>query len=134
MARFDPIVGKYIYLKIQGIEYRVYFEESGKGIPILCQHTAGNDCQEWHHLLNDRDIASKYRIIAADLPYHGKSLPPESIEWWKKEYKLTKSFFIDFQVELSHALGLERPVYIGCSIGDFWLLIWPSNARMSSEQ
>ena len=42
MAKFDPIVGKYVYLKIQGIEYRVYFEESGKGIPILCQHTAGN--------------------------------------------------------------------------------------------
>ena len=31
MARFDTIVGKYIYLKIQGIEYRVYFEENGKG-------------------------------------------------------------------------------------------------------
>ena len=26
---------------------------------------------------------------------------------------------MDFQVELSHALGLERPVYIGCSIGGF---------------
>jgi len=119
MARFDTIVGKYIYLKIQGIEYRVYFEENGKGIPMLCQHTAGKSCQEWSHLLNDKEITAKYRVIAADLPYHGKSNPPESVEWWKQEYKLTKSFFMDFHMALSHALGLEKPVYIGSSIGGF---------------
>jgi len=30
---------------------------------------------------------------------------------------LTKSFFIDFLVEFSHALELEKPVLTGCSIG-----------------
>ena len=30
---------------------------------------------------------------------------------------MTKDFLIDFNVEFSHALGLEKPVYIGCSMG-----------------
>src|SRR5512136_614243 len=104
MAKFEAVIGKYCYLTIDGVEYRVYFEENGKGIPLLCQHTAGADGRQWRHLLNDPEVTSKYRVIVPDLPYHGKSLPPESVEWWKAEYKLTKSFFIDFLVELKHCL------------------------------
>jgi hypothetical protein len=51
MARFDAAVGRYIYLPIDGIEYRVYFEETGTGIPLLLQHTAGTDGRQWRHLL-----------------------------------------------------------------------------------
>ena len=122
MAIVEPIEGRYIHLTIQGIEYRVYYEESGKGIPIICQHYAGSMGLEWRHMLTDADITSKYRVIVPDLPYHGKSLPPESIEWWKQEYKLTKSFLIDFHLELSRALGLERPVFIGNAVGGFLAL------------
>jgi pimeloyl-ACP methyl ester carboxylesterase len=117
MVRFEAVTGKYVYLTVQGVEYRVYFEENGKGIPLLCQHTAGAENLQWRHLMNDEEVTSRFRVIAHDLPYHGKSLPPESVEWWKQEYKLTKSFFIDFLVELSHALGLEKPVFIGSSMG-----------------
>ena len=115
--KIEAITGKYIYITVNGVEYRVYFEESGEGIPLLCQHTAGSDGRQWRHLMNDEEVISAYRVIAVDLPYHGKSLPPESIEWWKEEYKLTKRFFLDFLMEFSHALGLERPVFTGCSMG-----------------
>ena len=48
MARFDQSTGRYIYLEINGIEYRTYFEESGTGdIGILLQHTAGADGRQW---------------------------------------------------------------------------------------
>ena len=117
MAKLDPAVGRYVYLDIQGIEYRVYFEQNGTGIPLICQHTAASDGRLWRHLLNDEEITRQFQVIVPDLPYHGKSLPPESVEWWKQEYKLTKRFFMDFQVELVRALGLERPVYMGCSMG-----------------
>jgi pimeloyl-ACP methyl ester carboxylesterase len=113
VARFDNAAGHYVYIEIQNTEYRVYFEENGNGIPLLCQHSAGSDGQQWRHILNDDEITSKYRVLVPDLPYHGKSLPPESVEWWTEEYRLTKSFFIDFLVGFSHALGLERPVFIG---------------------
>ena len=113
MAKLDPAIGRYVYLDIHGIEYRVYFEQNGTGIPLICQHTAASDGRLWRHLLNDEEITQRFQVIVPDLPYHGKSLPPESIEWWKQEYKLTKNFFMDFQVELIRALGLERPVYHG---------------------
>ncbi len=113
MARFEKIKGSYVYLKVRNVEYRIYYEENGRGIPLLCQHTAGTDGQQWRHLLNDQDITSDYRVIAPDLPFHGKSLPPESVEWWKEEYKLTRSFLVDFMVEFSRALELDRPVFIG---------------------
>ena len=117
MIKVDPVVGKYIHLNVQGIEYRVFYEESGHGIPMICMHSGGGDGMEWRGLLNDPEILSKYHLIAPNLPYHGKSLPPESVEWWKQEYRLTKSFFMEFNLALSRALGLERPVYIGCYVG-----------------
>jgi len=113
VARFDRASGRYIYVEVQNIEYRVYFEESGDGIPLLCQHSAGSDGQQWRHVLNDDQITSRYRVVVPDLPYHGKSQPPGSVQWWKEEYRLTRSFFIDFLVEFSRVLGLERPVYMG---------------------
>jgi pimeloyl-ACP methyl ester carboxylesterase len=122
MAIIEPIEGKYIYITIQGIEYRIYCEQSGSGIPLICQHSAGSNVLEWRHMLIDPEITSKYHVIAADLPFHGRSIPPEGIPWWKQEYKLTKSFFMDFQVELSRALGLQRPVYIGTANGGFLAL------------
>jgi len=117
MARYSDIVGRYIYLELDGIEYRVYLEEAGKGIPLVCQHTAGSDGRQFRHLLEDREITSRFRVIAADLPYHGKSLPPTSVRHWEQEYKLTKDWFMRYWVELCHQLELKRPVYMGCSMG-----------------
>ena len=117
MAKLEAVIGRYCYLTVDGVEYRVYFEENGRGIPLLCQHTAGSDGRQWRHLLNDPEVTSKYRVIVPDLPYHGKSLPPQSVDWWKAEYKLTKSFFIDFLAGLKRCLELKRPAFIGCSMG-----------------
>lgn len=101
MAIFEPITGRYVYVEVQGVKYRVYFEENGTGIPLVCQHTASAEGLQWRHLLNDEEVTSRYRVLSVDLPYHGKSLPPETLEWWKTEYRLTKSFFMDFHVAFS---------------------------------
>ena len=117
MARLATITGRYVYVTVDDVEYRVYFEESGRGIPVLLQHTAGSDGRQWRHLLEDEEITASFRLIAYDLPYHGKSLPPAGVEWWKREYQLTLAFFMKFVVTLAHELGLERPVFMGCSMG-----------------
>ncbi len=117
MTRFADVTGRYLYLTVEGTEYRVYFEEAGTGIPVILQHTAGADGRQWRHLLEDREITKSFRLIAHDLPYHGKSLPPASGQWWKREYSLTQDFFMKFIVALAHELGLDRPVYMGCSMG-----------------
>jgi pimeloyl-ACP methyl ester carboxylesterase len=117
MAMFEDIVGRYLCLDVDNIRYRVYFEETGAGIPLLCQHTAGSDGRQYRHLLNDNEIAKDYRIIAYDLPYHGKSLPPVGLKWWQREYRLEKDFFMRFVVAFSKALELDRPVFMGSSMG-----------------
>jgi pimeloyl-ACP methyl ester carboxylesterase len=117
MPTFDAPIGRYIHLTIDGLDYRVYFEEAGTGIPLLLQHTAGADGRQWRHLLEDRDVASRFRMIAYDLPYHGKSIPPEGKAWWSEEYRLTKDFLVSVPTKLARELALERPVFMGSSIG-----------------
>jgi pimeloyl-ACP methyl ester carboxylesterase len=117
MVRFDDIVGRYLYLSVEDVEYRVYFEENGAGIPLLCQHTAGSDGRQYRHLLEDREISKDYRLIACDLPYHGKSIPPVGKKWWQEEYRLEKEFFMKFIVAFSKALELDNPVFMGSSMG-----------------
>jgi pimeloyl-ACP methyl ester carboxylesterase len=99
------------------VEYRVYFEEAGAGIPLLLQHTAGADARQWRHLLEDAPLQQGFRMIAYDLPYHGKSLPPPGVAWWAQEYRLTRDFLMKVPVTLAAELELARPVFMGCSIG-----------------
>lgn len=117
MARHEPIKGSYVYLTIDGVEYRVYYEEAGEGIPILLGHTAGSDGRQYRHMLNDPEVLKDYRAIVYDLPFHGKSLPPHGERWWEQEYQMTKKFMMDFPNAMSDALGLDRPVYMGSSMG-----------------
>jgi pimeloyl-ACP methyl ester carboxylesterase len=57
----------------------------------VCLHTAGADSIEFRHLLVDPEITGRYRVIAFDMPWHGRSLPPDG--WWNEEYKLTRDFY-----------------------------------------
>lgn len=117
MPKYDRVRGRYIYLPLEGTEYRVYFEESGSGIPLLLQHTAGADSRQWRHLLEDEEVTRHFRLIAYDLPYHGKSLPPPGREWWREEYRLERGFLMQVPLTLAQELELDRPVYMGSSIG-----------------
>jgi pimeloyl-ACP methyl ester carboxylesterase len=116
-AKFSPITGRYVHLTVQGVEYRVYFEEAGKGTPVLMQHTAGSDGRQWRHILEDEKLTSEFRFIAHDLPYHGKSLPPLGKPWWRERYSLSQSFAIEFIEAMTKALGIEKGIYVGCSMG-----------------
>ena len=117
MAKHDETVGRYVYLTVNDIEYRVYYESCDTGIPLICQHTAGAHGFQWRHLMEDPDITSRFRVIAWDLPFHGKSLPPTGDRHWEKPYNLTRDFFLKFILGFSAALELDQPVFMGCSMG-----------------
>ncbi|MBE0592755.1 MAG: alpha/beta hydrolase [Burkholderiaceae bacterium] len=114
-ARFDPIVGRYLRLDIEGRAHRVYVEEAGQGIPLVCLHTAGADTRQYRGLMNDPRILANFRVIAFDLPWHGKSSPPAG--WQHEEYRLDSASYVNNVLAVCDALGLEKPVVIGCSIG-----------------
>ena len=115
MADLEPIVGRYLALTLDGRPHRVYFEEAGQGIPLVCLHTAGADGRQFRHLMNDAAVTRHYRVLAFDMPWHGKSLPPEG--WHDEEYTLTTRAYVEMIMTFIRALGLERSVALGCSIG-----------------
>jgi len=114
-VELEPIVGRYTQVEIQDRANRIYFEEAGQGIPLVCLHTAGADATQFRHLLNDQGITNDYRIIAFDLPWHGKSLPPAG--YHVEEYKLTTEVYVETIMTVCRTLELEQPVIMGCSMG-----------------
>lgn len=93
----------------------MYFEEAGEGIPLLCLHTAGSDARQYRALLNDPEILRSFRVVAFDMPWHGKSSPPAG--WQGEDYRLTTERYTRMVMSVARELGLERPVVMGCSIG-----------------
>ena len=114
-ARIEPVTGRYAHLELGGKPHRIYFEEAGEGIPLVCLHTAGSDGRQYRAVLNDAAITRSYRVIAFDMPWHGKSSPPAG--WEKDDYRLTAASYTDLIMTFARELGLVRPVVMGCSIG-----------------
>jgi pimeloyl-ACP methyl ester carboxylesterase len=111
----EPIIGRYLRMDILGKPHRLYVEEAGQGIPLVCLHTAGSDTRQFRAVLNDPEILKHFRVISFDLPFHGKSSPPAG--WHKEEYKLTTQDYTDIVLTICEALALDKPVVMGCSIG-----------------
>jgi pimeloyl-ACP methyl ester carboxylesterase len=115
--QIEDIVGRYLRLDLKGRLHRIYFEEAGpkEGIPLLCLHTAGSDGRQWRGILNDTEVTRCFRVIAFDLPRHGKSSPPAGFE--RERYQLSTDLYVETVMAVAEALGLVRPVVMGCSIG-----------------
>ena len=107
--RFEPTLnrsGRYLNLDLLGRPHRLYIEEAGQGIPLLCLHTAGSDGRQYRGLLNDTRITDNYRVIVFDMPWHGKSSPPEGYQ--NEEYKLTSRDYVRMILEIADALRARQ--------------------------
>lgn len=114
-VHIEPIVGRYAHINIEGTRHRVYFEQAGNGIDLLCLHTAGSDGRQFRALLNDPDVLARYRVTVFDMPWHGKSSPPAG--WQLDDYRLTSDNYVAQVMAIKNALSLDQPVVMGCSIG-----------------
>ena len=114
-ATIDPIVGRYINLAFEGRPHRIYFEEAGSGIPLICLHTAGADGRQYRAILNDEAITENFRVVVFDLPWHGKSSPPPGFQ--DEIYELSTERYVAVTMAVKEALQLDNPVIMGCSIG-----------------
>ena len=111
----EPIAGRYAWIEIEGRRHRIYFEQAGSGRDLLFLHTAGSDTRQFHRLMNDAGLLRDWRMTAFDLPWHGKSLPPQGGvpgEWTLNTHRYVAC--IDTAIR---ALGLKRPVLMGSSMG-----------------
>ncbi len=114
-VEIEPITGRYARFEVDGRAHRLYWEEAGHGVPLVCLHTAGADGRQYRALLNDPEITRRFRVIAFDMPWHGKSSPPAG--WQDEEYRLTTDAYVGLVLAVCRALELDRPVVMGCSIG-----------------
>lgn len=106
MAALEPIVGHYI--RVGGT--RIFFDEMGSGIPLICIHTAGANSLEYREILPL--LAEKgFRAIAPDLPGHGRSYLVNDEPF--RDTHLYAEFVWSFTREVCN----EKPVIAGCSIG-----------------
>lgn len=111
----SPIVGGYLQLSVAGEARRVYFESAGEGQTVLCLHTAGADSRQFRHLMEDTELTSRYRFVAFDMPWHGRSDPPD--DWATSTYALTTETYSAIIVAVMDALEIDRPILMGCSMG-----------------
>ncbi len=87
---------------------RIYYESIGEGSPIVLIHGAGQDTTSWRY--NIPFFAKTHRVVALDLPGHGKSevvLPPIN----------STSAYAQIVWSVIEELELDRPVLVGHSMG-----------------
>ncbi len=99
------------YIETNGI--KTYYETNNAPADkpaILSIHTAGRECRQYHGIMDL--FKDKYRVIAPDMPAHGKSwpLPGNKAITDIDEYAAFIWAFIQ-------ALNLEQAVIMGCSLG-----------------
>lgn len=111
----SEIVGRYAQVAVDGSARRIYYESAGEGQVLLCLHTAGSDSRQFRYLLEDAELTSRFRVVAFDMPWHGRSDPPD--DWASTRYALTTQTYADTVLAVMDAIELDRPVLVGCSMG-----------------
>ena len=115
LADLGAVSGRYVHVTLESGEAQLYADQAGAGRDLLFLHTAGSDGRQYHHLLADPQLRADWRMTAFDLPAHGRSTPPTGMG--EGEWRLTTDRYVEAVVAAADALGLERPVVLGCSMG-----------------
>jgi pimeloyl-ACP methyl ester carboxylesterase len=108
------VQGGYVPVSVGGVTYQIYYETAGSGRDVLCMHTAGSDGRQFHGLMADSRITQDHRLVAFDLPWHGKSPPPEGAI--PGSWRLSTDLYVELIMGFVAAAGLERPVALGASM------------------
>ena len=111
----SAIAARYVGVALSTGEAQLFAEQAGRGRDLLCLHTAGSDGRQYHHVLADAQLRSRWRMTAFDLPAHGRSTPPSNVG--EGEWRLTTERYVEAVLAAADALELERPVVLGCSMG-----------------
>ncbi len=110
-----PVVtGGYVPVTAGGTTYHLYHEHAGSGRDLLCLHTAGADGRQFHRLMADQRITASHRMVAFDLPWHGKSPPPAGAI--PGSWRLNTDLYVALIMRFIEAAGLDRPIVLGASM------------------
>lgn len=105
------ILGRYV--EVGGS--KIYYESAGEGSPMLCIHTAGRDCRQWHAWMEY--FLGSHMVVALDVPGHAKSWPLPGNHVLSDPEEL-----VDFFWQFKQALGLGPVILAGTSMGGNFVL------------
>lgn len=106
--------GGYVPVTARGTTYQVYYEAAGEGRDVLCLHTAGADARQFHGLMAEPGVTAGHRLVAFDLPWHGKSPPPDGAI--PGSWRLDTDLYVDLIMGFVAAAKLRRPIVLGASM------------------
>jgi len=90
---------------------RLYYEEAGKGLPIVFVHEFADDLYSWEPQL--RYFSRRYRCIA----YNARGYPPSDVP--KSVSKYSQAIATDDIANVMRHLRIRKAHIIGCSMGGF---------------
>ncbi|KAI9926588.1 hypothetical protein MW887_004356 [Aspergillus wentii] len=112
----DHITGRYVFIQTQAWgRCKVFYETSGSGSQeILFLHTAGSDSRQYHGVMNDSRMRDRCRMVAFDLPSHGRSFP--SPAYPASGHFNNEDAYIACIAAVIKALNLNKPILRGASM------------------
>ncbi|WP_199183325.1 alpha/beta fold hydrolase [Cryobacterium sp. Y82] len=110
----DARSGSYIPIALGTGTTTIYVEQAGAGQDVLLLHTAGADSRQFRHLMNDARITDHFRLVAFDLPGHGRSDQLDGVR--PGAQALTTDSYIDCIMSVVRSLKLAQPIVVGASM------------------
>jgi pimeloyl-ACP methyl ester carboxylesterase len=90
---------------------RLYYEDTGKGTPIVFVHEFAGDLRSWEAQV--RHFSRRYRCIA----FNARGYPPSSVPRAKSAY--SQALATDDIANVMRHAGVARAHVVGCSMGAF---------------
>jgi len=92
-------------------DVQLYYEEAGKGFPIVFVHEFSHDLRSWEGQL--RHFSRRYRCIA----FNARGYPPSDVPGSASQY--SQAIAADDIANVMRDLGVRRAHIIGCSMGGY---------------
>ena len=109
------IHGYYADIELPGGKTSLYLEEAGQGAPLILLHTAGADARQYHGIMSDPALRERWRMIAFDMPGHGRSEPLAGKAWTAPD--LRRDDYLAICQAVIRQWAKQPCVLIGCSMG-----------------
>ena len=90
---------------------RLYYEEAGKGTPIVFVHEFADDLHSWEPQM--RFFSRRYRCIA----YNARGYPPSDVP--KRTSQYSQAIAADDIANVMRHVGVRKAHIVGCSMGGY---------------
>ena len=102
------------YIKSNGV--KLYYEETGKGYPIVFVHEFGSDLREWEQQV--RYFSREYRCVT----FNARGYPPSDVP--KNFNKYGYEYSVEDIANLMHGMKISKAHIVGLSMGAYAALIF----------